>query len=369
DSFALAAGLLADIVRNPAFAPDEIGRQRQQVLSALRVSHDNPEYVANVVFDRLVYGFHAYGQPGNGTRDSVELITRDDLLAFHSQYFAPNNTLLAVVGDVTTAEAMTTVTGAFGDWPRREIPAVSESEAPPPTRRVIVLDKPDAVQTEVRVGHLGIRRNSPDFLALDLAVRILGGEGVNRLHQVLRTERGLTYGASADLETLSRSGQVVAETNTRSDATAEVLRVVADEFSRLRRERVSERELADAKAYLSGNLPLTLETPDQIATQILNVLFYDLPLDELQTLRQRVNAITVDDISRVARQHLKPDQLSVVLVGDVQAFARDLGGVGFGRFERVPVADLDLTASDFRKRPAIGGRLSETLLMKPRRRR
>ena len=122
DSFALAAGLLADIARNPAFAPDEIERQRQQVLSALRVRHDDPEYVANVVFDRLVYGFHPYGLPGNGTRDSVALITRDDLRAFHSQYFAPNNTLLAVVGDVTTAEVMTIVTGAFGDWPRRALP-------------------------------------------------------------------------------------------------------------------------------------------------------------------------------------------------------------------------------------------------------
>jgi zinc protease len=207
------------------------------------------------------------------------------------------------------------------------------------------VDKADAVQTEVRVGHLGIPRRNPDFLALDVAVRILGGAGVNRLHQVLRTDRGLTYGAEASLETLEHGGQVTAATNTRSEATAEVLRLIVDEFARLRRERVSERELGDAKAYLTGNLPLTLETPEQIATQVLNVLFYGLPVDELQTYRQRVNALTVDDIARVARQYIKPDQLSVVLVGNAAAFVNDLPGVGFGRFERIRLPDLDLDAA------------------------
>ena len=346
DSFELATRLLADVVRNPAFAPDEIERQRRQTQSALKVSNDDPAYVADVVIDRLVYGVHPYGRSGVGTRESVALIESDDLREFQRRYFAPNNSLLAVVGDVTTVDAIAAITGAFGDWPRREIPPLAGAEPPLlPARRVVIVDKPDAVQTEVRVGHLGIPRRNPDFLALDVAVRILGGEGVNRLHQVLRTDRGLTYGAEANLETLAHAGQVAAATNTRSEATAEVLRLIVDEFARLRRERVSERELSDAKAYLTGNLPLTLETPEQIATQVLNVLFYKLPVDELQTYRHRVNALTVDDISRVARQYIKPDQLSVVLVGNAAAFVNDLPGVGFGKFERIRLPDLDLDAA------------------------
>src|SRR5206468_8064781 len=134
----------------------------------------------------------------------------------------------------------------------------------------------------------------------------LGGEGANRLHQLLRTQRGLTYGAKADMNTLLESGDFEASTNTRSEATGEALRLMVDEFWRLQRERVSEREVSDAKAYLTGSFPLTIETPDSIATQVLNVLFYGLPVEQLETFRQRVNAVTVDDVERVARFYLRP---------------------------------------------------------------
>src|SRR5437016_5611421 len=193
-------------------------------------------------------------------------------------------------------------------------------------------------------------------MALNLAVRILGGEGSNRLHQVLRTERGLTYGAQASLDTLKRSGDIEAETNTRSEATGEVLRLITDEFWRIQRDRVSEHELADAKAYLTGSFPLTIETPDAIAVQVLTTLFYDLPVEQLQTFRERVNAVTVDDIQRVARAYLKPDRLSVVLVGNAGAFTSQLKGVGFGTFETIELGNLDLTAADFKRgKPAAGG--------------
>ena len=159
-------------------------------------------------------------------------------------------------------------------------------------------------------------RKHPDYLALDLAIKILGGEGGNRLHRVLRSERGLTYGASADINALKDAGDIVAETDTRSESTGEALRLIVDEMWRLQRERVSERELGDAQAYLTGSFPLTIETPSAIALQVLNAVFYGLDLKELQTFRERVNAVTVDDIQRVARTYLHPDRLSIVLVGD-----------------------------------------------------
>jgi len=349
DSFDVGMRMLSDMARHPAFAPEEIDRQRQQMLSSMRVSLDDPGYVANAVFDRLVYGFHPYGLPQSGTPETINAITRDDLLNFHKKYFAPNNAILAVVGDVTAEEAFTEAKRVFGDWDPHDVPDDAMADLPEANRRVIIVNKPDAVQTEVRVGHIGVPRKNPDYMALNLAVRILGGEGSNRLHQVLRTERGLTYGAQASLDTLKRSGDIEAETNTRSEATGEVLRLMTDEFWRLQRERVGEHELADAKAYLTGSFPLTIETPDAIAMQILNVLFYDLPIEQLQNFRERVNAITVDDIQRVARAYLKPDRLSVVLVGNASAFESQLNGVGFGRFERVDLANLDLIAADFKR--------------------
>jgi hypothetical protein len=214
------------------------------------------------------------------------------------------------------------------------------------------------VQTEIRAGHIALPRRHPDYLALDLAIKILGGEGGNRLHRVLRSERGLTYGAAADLNALKNTGNIVADTDTRSESTAEALRLIVDEMWRLQRQRVSERELADAQAYLTGSFPLTIETPSAIALQVLNAVFYGLDLEELQTFRERVNAITVDDIQRVARTYLHPDRLSIVLVGEASLFEKQLAAMGFDQAERIPVSELDLTAANLRRKPAARGRIA-----------
>ena len=349
DSFDAGMRMLSEMTRQPGFAAAEIERQRQQMLSGQQVSREDPEYIANSVFDRLVYGFHPYGMPANGTPQTIAGLTREDLVAFHSRYFVPNNTILAIVGDVTAEEAFAAAKKVFGDWAKKDLPAQTFIDPPDPTRRVIVVNKPDSVQTEIRVGHLGIPRGHPDYMAVNLAIRILGGEGSNRLHQVLRTERALTYGAQANMDTLKQTGDFEAETNTRTDATGEVLRLIVDEFWRLQRERVGERELDGAKAYLTGSFPLTIETPESIAMQVVNALFYGLPLQELQNFRERVNAVTPDDIQRVAKALLRPDRLSVVLVGNSAAFAAQLRGVGFGTYETVELADLDLTAATFKR--------------------
>jgi zinc protease len=359
DSFETGMRMLSDMARHPAFAASEIERQRQQTVSSLRVNLEDPEYVANSVFDRLVYGFHPYGLPDIGTAETLGSITRNDIVAFHQRYFTPNNAILAVVGDVGSEEAFSMAKKIFGDWERRDVPSQKYTDPPDPTRRVVIVNKPDAVQTELRVGHIGIPRNHPDYMAVNLAVRILGGEGSNRLHQVLRTERGLTYGAQANMDALKETGDFQAETNTRSDATGEVLRLIVDEFWRMQRDRVGTIELDNAKAYLTGSFPLTIETPDSIAMQVVTVLFYGLPLQELQTFRERVNAVTVDDIQRVSQKYLRPDRLSVVLVGNASAFASQLRGVGFGTFETVELPELDLIAANFKRGPTRTGRAGE----------
>jgi zinc protease len=357
DSLSFALDLVSDVARNPRFAPEEIDRQKQQMLSGLKVSYEDPDYLAAVVFDRLVYGFHPYGRPDSGTPRSIYSITREDLAAFHKGYFSASNAILAIVGDVTPEEAFAGAERAFGAWAKAENPAQKKIDPPAPTRRVVVIDRPGAVQTEVRVGNIGLPRKHPDFLALDLAIKILGGEGGNRLHRVLRSERGLTYGASADVNALKDAGDIVADTDTRSESTGEVLRLIVDEMWRLQRQRVSERELADAQAYLTGSFPLTIETPSAIALQVLNAVFYGLDLNELQTFRERVNAVTPDDIQRVAREYLRPDRLSIVLVGDASVFAKQLAGVGFEEFERIPLSELDLGYAQLRRTATPAGRL------------
>lgn len=365
DSLNFALDLVSDVAQHPAFATEEIERQRQQSLSGMRVSYDDPEFLANVVFDRLVYGFHPYGRPQAGTPEAVAALTRDDLLAFHKKWFGANNAILAIVGDVTPEEAFAGAERAFGAWARTAAEAGKPIDPPPPTRRLIVIDKPGAVQTEIRVGNLAIARKHDDFMAMDLAAKVLGGEGANRLHRVLRSERGLTYGASADFNALKQAGDIVAQTNTRSETTGETLRLMIDEVSKLLRERVGERELEGAQEYLTGSFPLTIETPSQIARQILNAVFFGLNMNDLQTYRERVNAVTVDDVQRVSRNYLHPDRLTIVLVGDAAAFVKQLPGAGFDKFDVIPASELDLSAPDLRRKPVARGGFHPVSYMDP----
>jgi zinc protease len=352
DSYDLALELMADVAQRPTFLDGEIERQRQQALSALKVSADDPEAVAGRVIDRLIYGFHPYGLPGSGTAESLSSLTRQDFVDFHRSYYVPNNALIAVVGDITPDEAMAGVEKHFGAWKVGDVPPLKPTDPPQPTKRVVVIDKKGSVQTEIRVGQLAIPRNHEDYEAVSQAVKILGGEGANRLQQVLRSQRQLTYGASADLDTFKLSGAVIAETDTQTKNTAEALRVTVDEFSRLQRERVSDVELQGAQDYMVGHFPLTIEVPDAIATQVLNQLFYDLPVSDLPKFRERVLRVTPNEIERVARWFIRPGQLSIVLVGDADGFVKDLKGVGFGDFERIPIEQVDLLSADFRRSPS-----------------
>jgi len=350
DSFDVGMDLLADVVRRPVFATEEIDRQRKQAIANLGVSLEDPGFVAGAVLSRLIYGFHPYGLPDSGMPETIAKITRDDLREFHRRYFAPNNSILAIVGDVSTEEAMTAATRVFGDWQRQAVQPPALPEPPKPTRRIVIVDKPGSVQTAIRIGQLGVPRKTVDYMDLDQAIRILGGEGSNRLFRVLRSERSLTYSASADMNTMLLAGDIVAETDTRTEATAEAVRVIVDEFIRLQRERISAGELSGAQAYMTGSFPLTIETPGAIARQVVNAVFYDLSLDELRTYRQRATAVTPDDVLRVARTYIQPDRLSIVLVGDAAAFREQLAKAGFSQYEAVSLEQLDLTTADFKRR-------------------
>jgi len=346
----LLLGLAADLVEHPAFADQEIDRQRKQALSGLQVKYDDPAYLASAVFDRVVFGPHPYGRPVDGTPESLAKITRDDIVAFHRAWFAPNNSLLVIVGDLSADEAFAATERAFGSWTRKDVPAVASPQPPEMARRIVVVDRPDSAQTEIRIGHLGIARTHPQYLPLDLAIHVLGGEGANRLFGVLRSDHGLAYGAEAGMEAYLNGGAIVAQTSTRSSATIEALRLAMAEFARLPRETIDPRELRGVQDYLEGSFPLTIETPAAIGLQILNQLFYGLDLRALETYRERVDRVTVADLQRVSKAFINPDQMAVVLVGDASQFIDQLKIAGLGDVDRIPLADLDLGSPTLRRR-------------------
>ena len=235
------------------------------------------------------------------------------------------------------------------------MPTSTATDPPDPTRRIVVVDRPGAVQTEIRVGQLAIRRDHQDYMPLNLAVKILGGEGGNRLQGVLRSDRGLTYGASAEMDAFQRSGAIVADTDTRTETTVEALRLTVDEFIRLQQEAVTERELDSAQAFLAGNFALTIETPDAIALKVLNAIFYGLDLKDLPDYPQQVYRVTTEDIQRVSRAYLRPSRLAIVLVGDAAKFVPELKKAGFDNYELVKLDELDLDRGQSEARPASRG--------------
>lgn len=341
----LAFDLLADIASRPAFTPAEVERKRKQTLSALEIVREDPGYIADAVFNRLIFSGTPYSHPEDGTVESVRRMTVEDLKSFHSRFYRPANSILAVVGDISPEEAVNRAGKHFGAW--QNGPAVSQAEgvvAWKSGRRVVIIDKPDAVQTEIRVGNLAVRRDSPDFYALSVANQILGGPATNRLFKALRSQQGLTYGASSDLVCHQPLGNWVAKTFTRTAETGKSLQLVLEQLNRLRDIPISEQELDAAQGYLVGHLALDFESAEGVAGQILELLVHNLPLDYWNRFPEKIRALTAQDVWMATRRYLDSERNVIVLVGNAAAFKKDLKKVGAVRV--IAVQALDLASPD-----------------------
>jgi len=285
-------------------------------------------------------------------------MTRNDLAAFHARYYVPSRTVLAVVGDITEPECLSLATRFLGGWknPSTEPSQPRKEPRPLPSREVVVINKPDAVQTEIRVANLGIPRASPDYFALAVANQVLGGPAANRLFDVLRTEHGLVYGASSNLDCYSSLGAWVAKTSTRSAETIKATQMVLDEISRLRDRPIRPWELQNARDYLVGHEALQFESGSQIANQVLEMMLYHLPTDYWNQFPQEVRSLTAEDVLATTRKYLSPQDDVIVLVGNVSAFKNGLKKLGPVRV--VPIADVGRAFPEPQKgtadRPASG---------------
>ena len=330
DDKALAFDLIADLLVHPAFAPGEVQRIRRQNLSALDVVAQDPGYVADRVLRRLLFAGTPYAHSEDGTRESIARLTRKDLVAFHARYYVPSRTVLAVVGDITESECLHLATRFLGDWkdPSTQPFQPRIEPRPLPSREVVVINKADAVQTEIRVANLGIPRSSPDYFALAVANQVLGGPAANRLFDILRTQHGLVYGASSDLDCYASLGAWVARTSTRSAETIKVTQMVLDEITRFRNRPIRPWELQNARDYLVGHEALQFESGSQVANQVLEMMLYHLPADYWDRFPQEVRALTAADVLTATRKYLDPDNDVIVLVGNVAAFQKGLKKLG-----------------------------------------
>jgi zinc protease len=356
DQAETAFDLLADMVMNPTFASSEVERKRRQMLSALEVAHDDPNYLADAAIDCVIFAGTSYGHPQDGTLESVRRLSPGDLRAFHGEYYRPSNALLAVVGDITKQRAEELSEKYFGTWKGSGV-----GIAPPPSgvlpekqRQVLVINKPDAVQTEIRIANPGIPRASADYYALTVANQILGGPATNRLFSALRTRRGLTYGASSELDCRRSAGSWEAKTFTRTEETVKTLDVVLDQMSRLRAEVPGVQEFSTAQSYLTGHLALQFESSESVATQMLELKVHGLSLDYWNHFPSEIQKLTPEMAGGTLRHYLDPERAVIVLVGNAQGFARDLKKLG--RVRVIPLAKVDFASPTLERPSSTGGK-------------
>lgn len=342
--------LMSDAVLHPAFAPDELDRQRQQVLSSLQVQYADPNYLATLVFARVLYGNSAYGLPEAGTPRSVQEFRRDDFVKFHDANYAPNGALLAFAGDITPDEAFAITEKYFGLWQKTSVAADIPAPGSLTTgQHIWLLDKPDAVQTQIRLGKFSIRRSDPDYLPLEVTNHIFGGSYNSRLNTEVRIKKGLTYDASSSLNAHRYAGSLSVNTFTRTETTVEALKLVMNLLGGMANGEITQQELNFARDYLAGVYPISSETAEQVADRVLIAAAFELPADYNQTYPAKVRAMSLDQVQATARKYFAAKDLDIVLAGNVGAF-RDSLKKEFpdAQFVEIPFDQIDLVSPDLR---------------------
>jgi zinc protease len=309
--------LLSDVLLNPVFDQKEIDRLVKSTLAEIQRQKEEPNIVANEAFEKAVYGGHAYGRTGDDVAAYLPKLTRQDLLEFYKARYSPNNAVVAVVGDVTEREVVALLKEYFNGWKTGNQP-LPPAVAPPVIDKTVVvkIDK-KITQANIDMGHIGINRENPDFYAVTVMNYILGGGGFSsRMMDNIRDNKGLAYDVHSGFAAQKEAGAFEVSIRTKNESANEVIAEALKELRRIQTDLVSEKELADAKAYLTGSFPLRMDTSAKIAGMLTSIEIYGLGLDYPQKYAGLINSVTREDIQRVARTYLHPDKMVIVVVAD-----------------------------------------------------
>lgn len=309
--------LLADVLMNPVFDQKEIDRKVKEIQAEIRRQKEEPAVVAGQGFAKAVFGAHAYGRTNEDVAAYLPKLTRQDILDFYKTRYSPNTVIIAVVGDVNEKEIVQLLDEYFKGWKRSDLP-VSAQPAPPVIEKTVVkkIDK-DVAQANIAMGHVGISRENPDFYAVAVMNYILGGGGFSsRLMDNIRDNKGLAYDVHSGFAAQKEPGAFEVSIQTKNESANEVIEEAVKELRRMQDGLVSEKELADAKAYLTGSFPLKMDTSAKIAGMLSSIEIYHLGLDYPWKYPGLINAVTREDVRRVARKYLHPDKMVIVVVAN-----------------------------------------------------
>lgn len=306
--------LFSDALLEPTFPPEEIRRRKDLIKASLIRREEEPSFLASRAFIKAVYGEHPYGRLLEGSPESIEKITRNEIVDFHSKRFLPNNSILSVVGDLGPEELDGLVETYLGRWAKKPVPAREGFTLPPPEHRVVEIDR-DLTQANILLGHRGISRDHPDYYALAVMNYILGGGGFSsRLMDSVRDGMGLAYSIYSSASSQMEAGDFRVGVQTKNASADEVIKEILRQMKKMREEKVTKEELEDARSFLIGSFPRRLDTMRKIADFLSLVEFYGLGPDYPEKYRQYISNVTREDILRVAKIHLHPDKYVLVVV-------------------------------------------------------
>ena len=338
-----ALALVSELATQPTFDEGELAKLKKRELDRLSLMAQSPNFLARREFWKQLYGAHPYSHIDTN-KDVLKRIKRADLAAFHRRYFAPNNAYLVVVGDVTHSQVMAAANKSFKGWPTHEL-AKLDYPTPPSrnTREIILVDRPESVQSVIYVGNLALARKDPNYVPLLVANQVLGGSAASRMFMDLREKQSLTYGAYSDLDEGLVPVPFRAFAAVRNEVTAQALKAFFQHLDRISTEQASDAEVSDAKRLLVDSFPLHIETPSEIAGLVSDLRQYSFPDNYWDGFRAEIQAVTPARALEAAKRYITPNTALVVVVGKAAAVKEALSNYG-----AVRVIDTDggLVAAD-----------------------
>ncbi|MBA4372944.1 MAG: hypothetical protein C0402_08775 [Thermodesulfovibrio sp.] len=315
----LGFDLLADILQNPVFSEKEISRRKAIIKGSIQQQREEPGVVASKAFMKELFGNHPYGWPTEGTEETLDTITRQDLVAFHKEYYAPNNAIMAVVGDISRDELRAMLNRYFGRWEKKQTKTTQLPEIKPLLQSRVIKIQKEITQANIILGHPGIARDNPDYYAVTVMNYILGGGGfASRLVDNIRDNKGLSYDVHSYFTPQKYGGSFKAGLQTKNQTAQVAVDEILREMNRIRTEPVTDRELNDAKAYLTGSFPLRVDSNSKIAGFLISMEYYGLGLDYIDNYKQYIEKVSKEEVQRVAKKYLSSKDYLLVVVGDLR---------------------------------------------------
>ncbi len=313
----LGFDLLSDVILNPVFPEDKFNKKKERVKGSLKAQEEDPGFLASREFKKALFGSHPYGRLISGTAESIDNITREDLIEFHATYYVPENSVMSVVGDVVPEEVEKLLEKYFSKWGTKKPAGISLPQIETVRKRETIKIDKDLTQATIRLGHIGVSRDNPDYYAISVMNYILGGGGfASRLMQNIREEKGLVYDIQSffSADRLGGSFQVALQTKNESANTA--IEEILKEIKKIRNVPVTDQELSDAQAFLTGSFPMRIETSSRIANFLVAVEFYKLGVRYIDDYPAFINKVSREDVQRVANTYLDPEKFILVVVAN-----------------------------------------------------